>query len=156
MLAQVDLDGTSRTLKEITQVDLDGTTVRNLKQLWQNDNTGTPRLIFSGLGVTITPAYAFNAIAGRGSVSITVGPVYSNVLGGTPPLTYAWTVSGDFSVVSATAPSTTFLSISLGEGEFASGSAYVTVTDANGTTAVSSTVILSARNYGYSFGGPIP
>jgi len=147
MLTQVDLDGvTARTLKELTQVDLDGTTVRNLKQLWQNDLTGTPRLIWSAMAVILAPDYVGGYVSSGGAASANTSYTTATVTGGTAPFTYVWTVTGDFSALSTTAPTNAFQSIALSPGAEANGDAYVTVTDAAGSVAVSNTITLYATN----------
>lgn len=148
MLMQVDLDGTtSREIAQLTQVDLDGTTIRELKELWQNDLAGVPRLIWASLAVTITPD-ALGAIGySPGTISPSTPFASAIISGGLAPYSYAWSADGGFSVSNPTAATTKFVSPGLAPGDSASGTAYLTITDANGTTADATAPLNSYNTY---------
>jgi len=71
------------------------------------------------------------------------------VTGGTAPYTYAWTPSVDWSATSPALANTAFVSPTLSPGDTSTGDAYVTVTDANGQTAISNDITLYATNGGW-------
>lgn len=154
-LFQNDLDNTSRQLRSITQVD-NGNVVRELKQLWQNDKDGNPRLIYAAFGgssgVNVEPANVYGRANSQSSIRVSTGPATASATSGTAPFTFAWSLADlgweAFQPASAT---TAFISPVLGPGDSEITSATVTVTDAYGMTATSLPIQVTASNNG-SFG----
>jgi hypothetical protein len=89
------------------------------------------------LTVAITP----KPVVKNGRFSPVVsGNVTATPTGGAAPFTYAWSVTGGISATSPTNAVTT-MSASLADGDTASGTATLTVTDSLGTTATDSTPV---------------
>ena len=151
-LFQNGLDNTSRQIRKLTQVD-NGGTVRELKQLWQNDKDGNPKLIYAAFGgtsgVTVSPTTVYGRANSQSSIRVSTGPATATATSGTGPFTYLWTIADPgwtaFQPASAT---TAFISPVLSPGDSELTAATVTVTDSFGMTATSSPIQISASNNG--------
>ncbi len=156
MLTQIGLDGVSREISQITQVDVDGTTVRQLAELWQNDASGVPRLIFSagggGSGASVAPDYVQGSRSSRNAQPVTTSPV-TVTLGRGSPTSLVWSFAdGGWSSASPGSLSTSFRSPPLGPDSEAATTAFVTATYSSGPDAVSNTISLFASNFYYDTG----
>lgn len=132
---------------------LTGIAARDAGAVLRTINTGKARdaasvlkTIFNGLKVSASPSSAIGYCYSSGFDTAITGYVYANVTGGTAPFTYVWTADSGWSALSPTNYATSFRSPGLNPGDEATGSAYVTVTDANGATAVSNIVDLYGNN----------
>lgn len=98
-----------RSLSALTQIDTDGT-VRTLQQLWQNDASNTPRLIYSAQALGLSPNYVSGS--GYSQRPISVSTDQATVTGAPSGATYAWQVSNPaFTVISQGQPSTAFRAV---------------------------------------------
>jgi len=149
MLTQVGSDGVSRELSQLTQIDTDGVTVRELAELWQNDANGVPRLIYSasgGHGATVSPEYAQGSRNSRIPGSVTTSTV-AITLSRPSPTDLIWTFNDPgWSVASPGALSTAFRSPTLGANSDAATTATLTAVYPSGPDAVSNPVTLYAIN----------
>jgi hypothetical protein len=150
MLAQNDAAGAAHTLTQMFQIDADGTTVRQLKELWQNDAGGIPRLIFSALGgsgaATLSPNYVQGVRRTASTGPVSTASVDITLARPSPTsLVFAFADTG-WTVISPSALSTGFRSPPLAPGEAAMTTAILTATYATGPSAVSNTITLYAQN----------
>jgi len=144
MSAIRDTSSVGQTIKGIAVRD--ATSLRTVQAAYGRDSASVLKTIFDGFKVTLSPDNATGYTSSPGTGYATTSGCYSTVTGGVAPYTYAWTATGGFSVLSPTLYGTAFRSSGLNPGDEADGDAYVTVTDANGATAVSNTVSLYATN----------
>lgn len=140
-----DASGTLRTITSIAVRDAGGV-LRQIQTIKARDAAGVLRVVFNGLKVSASPSSAIGYCYSSGFDTAITGYVYANVTGGTAPFTYAWTADSGWSALSPTNYATSFRSPGLNPGDEATGSAYVTVADANGATAVSNIVDLYGNN----------
>jgi hypothetical protein len=140
-----DASGTLRAITGVAVRDAGGV-LRQIKTIKARDAAGVLRVVFNGFKVSASPSSTTGYCYSPGFTTAITGIVTANVTGGTAPFTYAWTADSGWSALSPTNYATSFRSPGLSPGDEANGSAYVTVTDANGATAVSNTVDLYATN----------
>ena len=143
-----DASGTLRTITGIAMRDAGGV-LRPIKMAKARDAGSTLRVVFSGMKVTVSPDEATGFASTGGDRAVVTSGVSATVTGGTAPYTYAWTPSAGWSATSPALASTAFVSPDISPGDSSTGDAYVTVTDANGQTAVSNDITLYAANGGW-------
>lgn len=151
-LFQNGLDNTSRQIRKLTQVD-NGGTVRELKQLWQNDKDGNPKLVYAafggGSGVSVTPTTVYGRANSQSSIRVSTGPATGTATSGTSPFTYSWSVADPgWSIFQPASATTAFISPNLAPGDSELTTATLTITDAMGMAATSAPIQLSAANNG--------
>ena len=150
MLTQIDSAGASHNLSAITQIDADGVTVRQLKELWQNDAGGVPHLIFSATGgsgaATLSPNYVQGARRTASTGPVSTGSVAITLARPSPTSLVFTFADAGWTVISPSALSTGFRSPSLAPGDTAMTTAFLTATYATGPSAVSNTITLYAQN----------
>lgn len=108
-------------------------------------------VVFSGFSASVSPTFSSGEAYSAAAPQISTSIVYTSVSGGTPPYTYAWTLSAGWSALNPTSGNTGFRSPHCFAGTTESGTASVEVTDANGNTATSNTISLDATN---TYAGP--
>lgn len=150
MSAARDIGGTLRALKGISVRDAAGT-LRSVSTAYARDAGNVLRAIFNSGGVTVSQSQVFGTINSKATRPATTNSVSLLISGGVAPFMVAWSIDdGSWSVTNPTSTSTAFRSPSLPPGDFASATAFATVTDASGTVFTSNTVTASATNTGFS------
>lgn len=129
---------------------------------WVRDETNTLRLVYSSSGSVLTLDYPFEAYGGGASASeiiVSTTSVTVTVTGGREPYSYLWTLAGDPDsdwVISApTNKTTAFRRLGVAAGAAYSTDFICTVTDDNGSTAVTDAITANVLNYG-DLGGLLP
>lgn len=107
--------------------------------------------VFAALGSTsisiVTQPSAVSGVAAAGTPSgtVTSGAMTCTVIGGSPPYTYTWHVSGGASAVSPGSPTTRMTAVVNGQSTL-SGSAYCTIMDSVGHSINTSSAPYTLQN----------
>lgn len=138
----------SRAVKGLAVRDASGA-LRNVSVAYARDAGNILRTVFSSGAATASPDSTFGTINSKASRQVTTSATTLTISSGTAPFSIVWTIDdSSWSVTNPTGVTTAFRSPSLPGGEFASASAFATVTDANGTIFTSNMVSAFATNTG--------
>lgn len=151
MSLKIQDSAATRTIRRLSIMDT-GLVLRPLQQLGINDATNTPRPVFAGLLVDVSPTFISGGDTSESPVTITTTTVTATPSGGIAPYTYLWTItdpstpnwSVDFPTTATTSASCSFVV----PGGFETANIHCTVTDSIGTTAVSEDVGCGVSNLG--------
>lgn len=144
-----DTAGTLRTITRVRMRDAAGV-LRTIQRIRMRDAAGVLRTVYQYLSLAVDTNFAYGANGfGAPSGVVTSSTVTATPTGGTGPYTYLWAwVSGDIGITinSPTSAGTDFTATVGGASpKFATYT--VTVTDANGATAVSEPVYVQLEWY---------
>jgi hypothetical protein len=126
-----------------------GSVVRLAKRVFVSDSGGVARLIFANQ-VTATASPSTCMASGFGPITLTTNTTTVTAVGGIPPYTYLWTLSGASGpTITITNPTgaTTAFTAHVGAGATAVAAATCTVTDSIGDIGQASVgVIITTTN----------
>lgn len=120
-----------------------GNVQREISAIYVRDTNNTPRLVFNPSGSLIISVIATpDSVTGfgTGTGTVTTNSTTAVASNGTPPYTYAWTLTAWNTAVLPTATNpasdtTAFTQTSMGPGDLAGSTWTVTATDDNGSMA---------------------
>lgn len=128
-----DASNTQRSVTDIKARDA-GNVLRNISFVKVRDAGGVLRTVWQRLQVS-GAGYVDGYGNSNSPVTITTGAPNPSVKGGTAPFTYAWTGTAGWTILYPTQLNTAFRKAGVANGETATGSFTLTVTDAVGNTA---------------------
>lgn len=140
-----DADNVSHPIKAIVIRNALNTPVA-VKEIQVRDAAGNPHIVWQNFAAAAA-ADVYGTGNSNSPITITTNVTDITVSGGIGPYTYSWAPPAGWSAVQPTYKNTAFRKPSVANGASFSGTAVLTVTDANGDTATAP-VGVSVENFG--------